>query len=257
MASAGLAPSCSGAGAFAPARLHGPRASLRGLAGPRRAFAAAAAPRPAAPAGWPACGLAGGSAAGAARHAGRRGPAPARSSSSFARENYDETGTTRSEAPTAAASEEAHETIAAIVARFRARELDALLELVPDDVIDAVIARRKASPRGRAGEALRFADVLDTAGGAGAGAGGAGAMQLDTFALRTLVFSTPASVTPLSSLMLGGGRFVQRCLVRSATGEEAVLTFVLVRQDVIKSQYRRVVVGRLRRRLRLTMTRPL
>lgn len=148
---------------------------------------------------------------------------------SYARENWHdgaESTERAAQAPTDSARD-AHATVAKCAQLFQRRELDALLEVVPDEVIDAVLARRKVLRRT---DAISFADVLQL--------GGQECLHLDTFALRNLIYNAPASITTLSTLSLGEGSFLERCLVRSQAGEECVLTFSLTLQDVLQSQYR-------------------
>ncbi|KAL6754152.1 hypothetical protein V8C86DRAFT_380096 [Haematococcus lacustris] len=50
---------------------------------------------------------------------------------------------------------------------------------------------------------------------------------MDSYAVRNLLLSSPASCQELSSLSLGSRRWIRRCSVTSPQGEEAVLTFTM------------------------------
>lgn len=62
---------------------------------------------------------------------------------------------------------------------------------------------------------------------------------LDSYAMRHLVLSRPASLEPLSSMLLSPELFVQRCCSTSLWGEKCVLTFTLKlrSQQELKSGY--------------------
>lgn len=148
---------------------------------------------------------------------------------SCTRENWHDGTESREQAQpsTTTSAADAHQTVAKCSAIFQSQELDDLLEIVPDEVIDAVLARRKML---RKTDAITFNDVLQL--------GGQEYLHLDTFALRNLIYNAPSSIITLSTLMLGEDKFMERCLVRSQTGEECILTFTLTLQDVLQSQYR-------------------
>lgn len=143
--------------------------------------------------------------------------------------------------------EQAATTVDTIIKLFRKREasLDQLLNYVPDDVLDGVLERVKTKQEMRqakeagGGKAagsdalpaplVSFKDILEY--------GGKEGFHLDAFAMRLLVFHNPKELQTLSSITLGD-RFLQRCAVVGASGEQAVLTFELVLQDALEPRYR-------------------
>ena len=113
---------------------------------------------------------------------------------------------------------------------MQAGDLDALLEFVPDEVIDKVIDARRC--RGGGGEPswLRFSDVLQVNEGVH--------LYLDSFAVRHLAHGAPAALALLSAVRVSPERYLQRCAVTGAGGEEAVLSFEMLQQDCLQSQYK-------------------
>lgn len=57
---------------------------------------------------------------------------------------------------------------------------------------------------------------------------------LDSYALRNLCWAPPACAAPLAAMRLGADRYLQRCAILAASGEECVLTFSLVRQEALE-----------------------
>lgn len=70
----------------------------------------------------------------------------------------------------------------------------------------------------------------------GLSAGQSEGVFLDTYALRNLVYAAPASRTLLSVMRLGRDRYMQRCAIVGPYGEECVLTFELVRQELLETR---------------------
>lgn len=104
---------------------------------------------------------------------------------------------------------------------------DALLEFLPDEVIDRALEHSKLSGKT---EDLQLEDILRTS--------SHDLLYLDTYALRNLVYASPESVRVLSSMQVSADKFLQRCAIVAPSGEECVLTFTLSLQEAMESQYR-------------------
>ncbi|DBA85141.1 TPA: hypothetical protein ACH3X2_005861 [Trebouxia sp. C0005] len=116
-------------------------------------------------------------------------------------------------------------------------QADALLEHVPDDVLDRCIAMRKSArirtPGIRVND-LSFADVVRSS--------NRKEFVFDAYGQRSLIFFPLMHHQVLSSILLSPEKFVQRCAVKSSIGEQAVLTFELVQQECLQSAYKGVQV---------------
>lgn len=107
--------------------------------------------------------------------------------------------------------------LAACLGHVARGDLDALLEYVPDEVIDKVIEMRRCASGGGAPSWLRFADVLQ--------ADAPSLLYLDSFATRHLAHAPPRALRLLSAVRVSPERYLQRCAVTAESGEEAVLAF--------------------------------
>lgn len=125
------------------------------------------------------------------------------------------------------------ETVQACITLITAKQLDSLIDFVPDEVLDAAILENKRAGKGPA--LMTFSDVLSAC---EANNNVSKAFVLDSYARRNLVFGQPASCTLLSSFLARPDRSLHRYAVTSADGEECVLTFELNLQDTLQSQYR-------------------
>lgn len=127
-------------------------------------------------------------------------------------------------------SEDPAAALAACIGHIEAGDLDALLEFVPDEVIDKVIEMRRCNIGGGEPSWLRFTDVLQ--------ANASSLLYLDSYAIRHLAHGVPRSLRLLSAVRVSGDRYLQRCAVVSHSGEEAVMSFEMVQQECLESQYR-------------------
>lgn len=153
------------------------------------------------------------------KNAGRSCPVPKSSlRDCFGNPEGQEQGTT---------VEEAAQAVEECLRIICARDLDALIDFVPDEVIDDMLQSRKSL---RQPEPLTFADVLQFA--------NQKHLYLDTFSVRNLVHSAPTSVKVLSSLRVSYDKYLQRCLIVSPSGEECILSFTLTLQDCLQPRYR-------------------
>lgn len=109
-------------------------------------------------------------------------------------------------------------------------------------MIDKVIEMRRCSGSGGEPSWLRFADVLQ--------ANTPSLLYLDSWAVRHLMHGGPARVQLLSAVRVSPERYLQRCAVTSQSGEEATLSFEMLQQDSIESQYRGAPIVRKRWMLR-------
>ena len=75
---------------------------------------------------------------------------------------------------------------------------------------------------------LRFTDVLQ--------ANASSLLYLDSFAIRHLAHGVPASLQLLSAVRVSHDRYLQRCAVMAASGEEAVLSFEMLQQECLENQ---------------------
>ncbi|PSC68411.1 DUF4864 domain-containing [Micractinium conductrix] len=138
--------------------------------------------------------------------------------------------------------------------RRSAAELDALVEYLPEAVIDRLLERRKAKRR-EAAEQAQQQQVGAAAAEPGGGAANEGEdselsfdelvalsqpadLALDAFACRGVVNAPPRAAAVLSSLMLAPGRFLTRFSVVAQSGEEMVLTVDLQLQESLQPKYR-------------------
>lgn len=116
-------------------------------------------------------------------------------------------------------------------------QADALLEHVPDDVLDRCIAMQKSARIRTPGihvNDLSFADVVRSS--------NRKEFVFDAYGQRSLIFFPLTYHQVLSSILLSPEKFVQRCAVKSSIGEQAVLTFELVQQECLQSAYKGVQV---------------
>lgn len=116
-------------------------------------------------------------------------------------------------------------------------QVDALLEHMPDDVLDRCIALRKSArirtPGIRVND-LSFADVVRNS--------SRKEFIFDAYGQRSLIFFPVQHHQVLSSILVTPEKFVQRCAIKSSIGEEAILTFELVQQECLQSAYKGVQV---------------
>jgi hypothetical protein len=98
----------------------------------------------------------------------------------------------------------------------------------PPAVIDKVIEMRRCNSSGGEPTWLRFTDVLQANAGS--------LLYLDSFAIRHLAHGAPRALALLSAVRVSPERYLQRCAVVAAGGEEAVLSFEMMQQDCIESQ---------------------
>jgi hypothetical protein len=94
-------------------------------------------------------------------------------------------------------------------------------------VIDKVIEMRRCNIGGGEPSWLCFTDVLQA---------DASRHLLDSFAVRHLALGVPRALRPLSAVRVSGDRYVQRCAVTAAGGEEAVLSFEMLQQECLENQ---------------------
>ncbi|GBF89018.1 hypothetical protein Rsub_01517 [Raphidocelis subcapitata] len=127
-------------------------------------------------------------------------------------------------------SEDPAAALSKCIAHIEAGDLDGLLEFVPDEVIDKVIEARRCNIGGGEPSWLRFTDVLQ--------ADASSHLYLDSFAIRHLALGVPRALRPLSTFRVSHDRYMQRCAVVAAGGEEAVLSFEMLQQECLENQYR-------------------
>ncbi|KAI7839987.1 hypothetical protein COHA_006308 [Chlorella ohadii] len=143
------------------------------------------------------------------------------------------------------------------LSRRRSSDLDAVINYLPDTVIDRLIERKRAKREEAAADAAAAAAF-----GAPQQAAKQAAQQpalsededlnfeelvalaqpsdlaLDSYSARGLLNAAPRSAAVLSSLKLAQDRFLQRYSVVSASGEEIVLTFDMQLEECLQPKYR-------------------
>ncbi|CAL8467612.1 g7150 [Coccomyxa elongata] len=117
--------------------------------------------------------------------------------------------------------------------------MEGLLDLVPDSVVEKAVERKQQMSRYakiEKADTVTFAEVALMS------------AQLDFFvgsyALRALVFSRPAECQLLSSMELAPGEFIQRCEVKTTTGEHMILAFRLCLEERYQPSYRGFTTGK-------------
>eukprot|EP00887_Chlorella_sp_A99_P003188 scaffold9.g3188.t1 len=160
-----------------------------------------------------------------------------------------------------ASSEAATAAVAAVVDLFSTGTIDAVIDFLPDEVLDRAIAMKRAKlEEGEAAAAsaadaglparpprpapaadsitgqisCNFSDLVDGARPED--------LTLDAYAMRTLVLAAPLAAAPRSGLRLGPERYVERVGVTAASGEEAVLRFEMALQEAVVSQYKGIAI---------------
>lgn len=143
------------------------------------------------------------------------------------------------------------------LSRRRSSDLDAVINYLPDTVIDRLIERKRAKREEAAADAAAAAAF-----GAPQQAAQQAAQQsalsedddlcfeelvalaqpsdlaLDSYSARGLMNAAPRSAAVLSSLKLAADRFLQRYSVVAASGEEMVLTFDMQLEECLQPKYR-------------------
>ncbi|KAL3163070.1 hypothetical protein ABBQ32_009492 [Trebouxia sp. C0010 RCD-2024] len=115
-------------------------------------------------------------------------------------------------------------------------DVDALLEHVPDEVLDRCIALQKSARKWTPGvqSSISFQDVVRNS--------HKKEFIFDAYGQRGLIFFPLQQHQVLSSMMVSSDKFVQRCDITTGVGERAVLTFQLMQQECLQSAYKGVQV---------------
>lgn len=147
--------------------------------------------------------------------------------------------TARSEAPLESGqpAEEAAATVNDCLRLATEGQIDALLEHVPDDVVDRCIEQRKSARIRTPGicvSDLSFQDIVRSS--------NKREFVFDAYAQRCLIFFPLLHHQVLSSFLVSPEKFIQRCAIESSIGEQAILTFELMQQECLQSAYKGVQV---------------
>ncbi|KAL4856801.1 hypothetical protein ACK3TF_002860 [Chlorella vulgaris] len=126
---------------------------------------------------------------------------------------------------------------------FQTRQHDALIQHLPEAVIDRLLERKASRQREQAGlpitavqqpdetgQSLSFEELLALAQPPD--------LELDSYSARGVLLAVPRSATVLSSLRLAPTLFRQRYEVTTQSGEEMVLTFELQLEEALEPKYR-------------------
>lgn len=132
---------------------------------------------------------------------------------------------------------DAVQTVQQCLSAFSTKSFDHLLDMLPDEVVDYLVEQRKIQGRENP---IQFQDLLDTE----ARLALQKSFVLDSYALRNLVYTKPASHNVLSSILVSPTKFMQRCAVSSDAGEDTIITFSLELQDSLQAQYKGIQMSR-------------
>ena len=119
---------------------------------------------------------------------------------------------------------------------------DALIQYLPDAVIDAYISRyggtKKASESIDDGDDDDDINVFQTC----LANAPSGEFQINSYSWRGLLFAPPMRYDLMSTLKIGEGRYMQRYFVVSQHGEEMIISLDFRLEETLKSQYRGIQV---------------
>lgn len=111
---------------------------------------------------------------------------------------------------------------------FSDSNLDAVVEYLPDAVVDRALERKRRRLSSASFHELCFHDLLDHS-----RRGESSDFNLNTYAQRGLVLSPPASSKLLSSLQVSGEEFLQRYQLTASSGEVMVVTFQMQLEETL------------------------
>eukprot|EP00884_Botryococcus_braunii_P014570 jgi/Botrbrau1/23113/Bobra.0243s0046.2 len=127
----------------------------------------------------------------------------------------------------------AEDTVNECICHAKARNLQALLSFVPDQVIELAIQRKGGRGSGKTKQdycSVTFEDIVR--------AGSEIGFMADAWAFRHLVYAPPRDIQVLSGLKVESGRYLMRCLSYSSSGEEGILTFGLRQEECLVPHYK-------------------